>query len=315
MAGGRLRRVLSAGHPDPGSHPDGRLEINGGGMLGSMTTIKEEKRLESLQDTARNLRIRILRMLHESKSGHTGGSLSAADIITALYFCVMRHRPEDPQWEGRDRFVLSKGHAAPALYAALAMSGYFAEDLLSTLRKVHSCLQGHPNARCTPGVDATSGSLGQGLSVANGIALGLRLDGNEASVYALLGDGEVQEGQVWEAAMTAAHRRLGKVLAIVDNNGLQIDGFVKDVKGIEPLADKWRSFGWDVRVVDGHDFGSLLPVLEWVKEKPLVDVPTMVIARTVKGKGVSIFENQAKYHGVAPSDDELARALQELGAA
>lgn len=253
-------------------------------------------------------------MLHESKSGHTGGSLSAADIITALYFQVMRHRPEDPHWEGRDRFVLSKGHAAPALYAALALSGYFEEGLLGTLRKVHSCLQGHPNARCTPGVDATSGSLGQGLSVANGIALGLRLDGNEASVYALLGDGEVQEGQVWEAAMTAAHRRLGKVLAIIDNNGLQIDGFVKDVKGIEPLADKWRSFGWDVRIVDGHDFSSLLPALESVKGKDLVDAPTMVIARTVKGKGVSIFENQAKYHGVAPSDDELARALQELGA-
>jgi transketolase len=160
-----------------------------------MTTIKEEKRLESLQDTARNLRIRILRMLHESKSGHTGGSLSAADIITALYFCVMRHRPEEPHWEGRDRFVLSKGHAAPALYTALAMSGYFAEDLLSTLRKVHSCLQGHPNARCTPGVDATSGSLGQGLSVANGIALGLRLDGNEASVYALLGTARCRRGR------------------------------------------------------------------------------------------------------------------------
>ncbi len=280
-----------------------------------MTTTKEEKPLESLQDTARNLRIRILRMLHEAKSGHTGGSLSAADIITALYFHVMRHRPDDPEWPGRDRFVLSKGHAAPALYTALAMAGYFDEGLLATLRKVHSCLQGHPNARCTPGVDATSGSLGQGLSVANGIALGLRLDGNEASVYALLGDGEVQEGQVWEAAMTAAHRRLGKVLAIVDNNGLQIDGFVKDVKGVEPLADKWRSFGWEVRVVDGHDFESLIPALESVKEKSLVDAPTMLIARTVKGKGVSIFENQVKYHGVAPSDDELARALQELGAA
>jgi len=277
-------------------------------------TMIDKERDDLLREQARILRIRILCMLHEARSGHTGGSLSAADIITALYFHVLRHRPDDPAWEGRDRFVLSKGHAAPALYTALALSGYFEEGLLHTLRKVHSCLQGHPNARCTPGVDATSGSLGQGLSVANGIALGLRLDGNDACVYALLGDGEVQEGQVWEAAMTAAHRRLGKVLAIVDNNGLQIDGFVKDVKGIEPLADKWRAFGWEVRVVDGHDFGSLIPALETARGKSPVDAPTVVIARTVKGKGVSFFENQAKYHGVPPSDDELARALQELGA-
>jgi len=268
---------------------------------------------EELRETARRMRVHILRMIHCARSGHTGGSLSAADLITALYFHVMRHRPAEPDWTDRDRFVLSKGHAAPALYAALAMCGYFDAQELMTLRRLNSCLQGHPDMLRTRGVNASSGSLGQGLSIANGMALGLRLDGNEAAVFVMLGDGEVQEGQVWEAAMTAAHYRLGKVLAVVDNNGLQIDGAVADVMGIEPLARKWESFGWDVETIDGHDFGRIIPALLRVREKELQDRPSVVIARTVKGKGSAIFEGKAKYHGVAPSDQELEAALCELG--
>jgi len=275
--------------------------------------MSSEENIRQLKETARQMRINILKMLHKAKSGHTGGSLSATDILVALYFQVMRHRPADPDWQERDRFVLSKGHAAPALYAVLSMAGYFEAQELNTLRRLNSCLQGHPNARLTKGVDATSGSLGQGLSVANGIALGLRLNGIGSQVYALLGDGELQEGQVWEAAMTAAHYKLGKVTVIVDNNGLQIDGFVKDVKGVEPIQDKWSAFGWEVHAVDGHDIAALIGALTKVRDKSMTDRPTAIIAKTVKGKGVSIFENKAKYHGVPPSDDELAAALKELG--
>jgi transketolase len=270
--------------------------------------------IERLEETARLMRINILKMLHRARSGHTGGSLSAADIVTALYFHVMKHRPEDPGWRERDRFVLSKGHAAPALYSALAMSGYFHPKELLTLRQVNSCLQGHPDMMKTRGVDASSGSLGQGLSVANGMAMGLRLSRIDAAVFVLLGDGENQEGQVWEAAMTASHYRLGKVTAIVDNNGLQIDGPIRNIMDVEPLADKWLSFGWDVAVIDGHDFAQIVPALESVQERAFTDRPSVVIARTVKGKGVSFFEGQAKYHGVAPTDDEFARAMKELGA-
>ncbi|MFB3925362.1 MAG: transketolase [Syntrophales bacterium] len=271
---------------------------------------KEE--IDRLKETARQMRVHILKMLHEAGSGHTGGSLSATDLITALYFHVMKHRPENPDWTERDRFVLSKGHAAPALYAALAMSGYFDLKELMTLRRLNSCLQGHPDMMKTRGVNASSGSLGQGLSIANGIAMGLRLDGIDSGIYVMLGDGEVQEGQIWEAAMTAAHYRLGKVTAIVDNNGLQIDGAVKDVMGIEPLSEKWRAFGWDVQIIDGHNFEEIIPALMKAKEKGLIDRPSVVIARTVKGKGVSVFEGKAKYHGIAPSDEEFAVAMREL---
>ncbi len=253
-------------------------------------------------------------MLNRSASGHTGGSLSATDIIAALYFRIMKHDPINPSWYERDRFVLSKGHASPALYAALALSGYFDISELSTLRQVGSNLQGHPDINKTRGVNASSGSLGQGLSIANGIAMGLRLDGNSANVYVMLGDGEIQEGQVWEAAMTAAHYRLGKVIAIVDNNGLQIDGEVKKIMGIEPLEDKWKAFGWDTRVINGHDFEEIIPSLEKPRSKGIEDSPSVIIAKTIKGKGVSFFENQVRYHGVAPSNDELERALKELGA-
>ncbi len=270
--------------------------------------------ITKLQETAREMRIRILRMLHCAKSGHTGGSLSATDIIAALYFQIMKHNPEDPTWAERDRFVLSKGHAAPALYAALALSGYFDPKELMTLRRLNSCLQGHPDMLKTRGVNASSGSLGQGLSIANGMAMGMRLDGIASNVFVMLGDGELQEGQVWEAAMTAAHYRLGKVIAIVDNNGLQIDGAVQDIMGIEPLAEKWSAFGWDVQAIDGHTFEEIIPALEKARMKQAVDKPSVVIAKTVKGKGISFFENKVKYHGTPPNDEELAAAMKELGA-
>jgi transketolase len=222
----------------------------------------------------------------------------------------MRHDPEDPQWSERDRFILSKGHAAPVLYAALALSGYFDKTLLKTLRKLGSPLQGHPCSKILPGVEISTGSLGQGLSIANGIALGLRLDGLNSRVYCLLGDGETQEGQVWEAAMTAAHFELDNLCAFIDNNGLQIDGHCCDVMHIEPIVDKWAAFGWHVIDINGHDMGAILGALneaETVKGKP-----TMIVARTVKGKGVSIFEGKVQYHGLAPTHEELEIALKEL---
>lgn len=264
-----------------------------------------------LREIARKMRIDILKMLHKAKSGHTGGSLSCIDILTALYFSKMRYKMNAPSWPGRDRFILSKGHAAPALYAVLANIGYCSNEDLMTLRQIGSKLQGHPDCKSLTGIEVSTGSLGQGLSMANGIALALKLDKGQSRVYCLLGDGECQEGQIWEAAMTAAHYRLDNLCAIVDNNGLQIDGAVKDVMGIEPLSDKWKAFGWNVITADGHDFDSLLSAFDKAEEAK--GQPTAIIARTVKGKGVSIFEGKAKYHGTPPNDEELAIALKELG--
>jgi len=267
--------------------------------------------IKTLQDMARTIRVDILKMLSEAGSGHTGGSLSAVDIVTAIYFSKMRYNPKDPTWKERDRFVLSKGHAAPLLYAALARAGYFPLEMLSTLRKIGSPLQGHPSYRSLPGIEVSTGSLGQGLSVANGMAIGLRLDRIPARVYCLLGDGEVQEGQIWEAAMTAAHYGLDNLCAIIDNNGLQIDGPVEDVMRVSPLPEKWKAFGWHVIEIDGHNMAEILNALdaaEGIKGKP-----TIIIAHTIKGKGVSIFEGKVEYHGVAPTPDELVRALKELG--
>jgi transketolase len=272
--------------------------------------ITATKDIRLLMNHAREVRREILKMLAEAGSGHTGGSLSAADIVTALYFCKMRHRPEDPTWVERDRFILSKGHAAPLLYAILALTGYFDKDILSTLRRIDSPLQGHPSSRLLRGVEVSTGSLGQGLSVANGIAMGVRMDGLDSRVYCLLGDGELQEGQIWEAAMTAVHYRLDNLCAIVDNNGLQIDGFCCDVMGIEPLTDKWRAFGWNVFEIDGHNMQQIVNALD--EAELTKGMPSVIIARTVKGKGVSFFEGKAEYHGVAPSGDELERALKEL---
>ncbi len=269
--------------------------------------------LFELQEIARSLRVDVLKMLHNADSGHTGGSLSAVDIIAALYFHKMQHKPEDPKWDGRDKFVLSKGHAAPALYAALAKAGYFDSRHLMTLRQYGSILQGHPFSLTTPGVEVSTGSLGQGLSMANGMALASRLDHKDIKVYALLGDGELQEGQVWEAAMSAAHYKLENICAFVDNNGLQIDGCVKDIMGVDPIADKWKAFGWEVQEIDGHDFNQIIAALDnadQVKGKP-----SLIVARTVKGKGVSFMEGQVKYHGTVPTEKELTQALDELGAA
>ncbi len=266
---------------------------------------------EDLRRWAKQLRLDVLMMLNKAKSGHTGGSLSAADIVTALYFYKMRHNSKDTKWPDRDRFVLSKGHAAPIQYAALARCGYFHPKELLTLRKLGSMLQGHPDMKCTPGVEVCTGSLGQGLSMANGMALAMRLDKRPSRAYALLGDGEVEEGQVWEAAMSAAHYKLDNLCAIVDFNGFQIDGAVTDIMNIEPLTKKWDAFGWHVLMIDGHDMGQIVKALDDAEN--IKGQPTMIIARTVKGKGVSIFEGKYQYHGVPPSDEELKKSLEELG--
>ena len=275
-----------------------------------MTPEVNEKDIEGLKEKARSLRTEILKMLAEAGSGHTGGSLSAADIVAVLYFYKMRHNAGNPQWRERDRFILSKGHAAPVLYAALALSGYFDKEILKTLRKIGSPLQGHPCSCKVPGVEISTGSLGQGLSIANGMAMGIKIDGLPSRVYCLLGDGEIQEGQIWEAAMTAAHYRLDNLCAIIDNNGLQIDGPCCDVMHIEPIVYKWEAFGWHVIDIDGHDIKAIVGALN--EAETLKGKPTMIVARTIKGKGVSFFEGKVEYHGIAPTHDELEMALKEL---
>jgi len=263
-----------------------------------------------LAEKARVIRRHIIEMLGEAGSGHPGGSLSAADIVTALYFKEMRLDPTRPDWPDRDRFVLSKGHAAPVLYAALAERGYFPTEELATLRKLGSRLQGHPDMKKLPGVEISTGSLGQGLSVANGMALAARLDGRDYRVYALLGDGEIQEGQVWEAAMAAAYYALENLAVFIDYNGLQIDGPVNEVLAPEPVPEKWRAFGWHVVEIDGHDFRQILAAL--AEGRHTRGQPTAIVARTVKGKGVSFMENRVDWHGVAPKGDQIVQALKEL---
>ncbi|OHB25931.1 MAG: transketolase [Desulfuromonadaceae bacterium GWC2_58_13] len=271
----------------------------------------KEETVRALEQTARQLRVEILKMLNTAKSGHTGGSLSAIDVLTVLYFHQMRHDPSNPKWEDRDRFVLSKGHAAPALYACLAEAGYFSRDDLKTLRRFGSHLQGHPDMNKTPGVEVCTGSLGQGLSQAVGLAIASKLAGRSARIYSLLGDGEVQEGQIWEAAMAAAHYKLDNLCVVLDHNGLQIDGEVEKVMNVAPLGPKFLAFNWHVFEVDGHDIQAICQSLENAGE--IKGQPTLIIARTVKGKGVPFFEHKASYHGVPPSDDELSRALEHLG--
>ncbi|MEW6387794.1 MAG: transketolase [Thermodesulfobacteriota bacterium] len=266
-----------------------------------------------LRELARQVRLDIVEMLYRAGSGHLGGSLSAADILVALFFGKMRLQAGDPHWPERDLFVLSKGHAAPAYYAILARLGYFPREELFTLRKFGSILQGHPDASATHGVEVSTGSLGQGLSVANGLALALRLNQSQRRVYVLLGDGEIQEGQIWEAAMTGAHYGLDHLTAIVDRNRLQIDGRTREVMSVEPLAQKWEAFGWHTVQVNGHSFPELMGALaagDLIKGRPKA-----IVAHTIKGKGVSIFEDQAKYHGVAPTAEEYQQALKELQAA
>lgn len=267
-----------------------------------------------LQDLAAKscaIRQDIVRMLGEAGSGHPGGSLSAADILTVLYFHEMKIDPANPEWPDRDRFVLSKGHAAPVLYAALAEKGYFPKEELKTLRKIGSRLQGHPSMKHLPGVEMSTGSLGQGLSTANGMALAGKLDGRDYRIYVVLGDGELQEGQVWEAAMASAHYKLDNVVAFVDHNGLQIDGPVAEVMSPEPVADKWRAFGWNVEVIDGHNLTDIINALEAAKQ--VKGKPTAIIANTIKGRGVSFMENQVGWHGNAPNADQVNLAICELG--
>ena len=258
---------------------------------------------KGLNEIANVIRKDIVSMICKSKSGHPGGSLSAVEILTALYFDQMNIDPTNPKMEDRDRFVLSKGHAAPALYATLSERGYFDKEELNHLRQIGSMLQGHPDMKKIPGVEMSTGSLGQGFSVACGMAMAAKLDNAPWNVYALLGDGEVQEGIIWEAAMSAAHYKLDNMIAFLDYNGLQIDGDVESVMNINPIEDKFKTFGWNVITIDGHDFDQIFAALDMAKDT--VDKPTMIIAKTIKGKGVSFMENQASWHGSAPSEEQL----------
>lgn len=273
-----------------------------------------DRKLKSLKLTAIDIREDIIKMLAESKSGHPGGSLSAVEILTALYFGgVMRHNAKNPEWADRDRFVLSKGHAAPVLYAALARSGYIDSSLLSSLRKLNSPLQGHPDKRKLNFLETSTGSLGQGISFGIGLALAAKTDQKDYHSFVLVGDGEINEGQIWESAMYAGFHKLDNLTVILDMNGYQLDEANSVLMDLEPIADKWKSFGWNVIDVDGHDMEKVLMALK--NAKNYQGAPTIVIARTVKGKGVSYMENNNKYHGVAPSSEELKISLKEFAAA
>ena len=264
----------------------------------------------ALKKTANEIRKGIVTAVHSAKSGHPGGSLSAADILTYLYFEEMNVDPKDPKKADRDRFVLSKGHIAPALYATLAEKGYFPKEDLKTLRHVGSYLQGHPDMKHIPGVDMSSGSLGQGISASVGMELSAKLDSKDYRTYALLGDGEIQEGQVWEAAMFAGARKLDNLVVIVDNNGLQIDGDIADVCSPYPIADKFKAFNFNVIEIDAHDFDQIADAFR--KAKSTKGMPTAIIAKSIKGKGVSFMENQAGWHGSAPNDEQYAQAMADL---
>ena len=268
--------------------------------------------LNQLSITACKVRIGIIESTHAAKCGHPGGSLSAADMFTYLYFKELNVDPKNPKWDDRDRFVLSKGHTAPGLYAALALRGFFPVEDLVTLRKVGSYLQGHPNMNSVPGVDMSTGSLGQGISTACGMALAAKVKGKTNRVYTLLGDGEIQEGQVWEACMFASHYKLDNLCVIIDNNGLQIDGDVAKVMSPYPIVDKLEAFGFYVQTIDGHDFEQIEAAME--QAKTIKGQPCAIVMKTVKGKDVSFMENQAGWHGVAPNDAQYEQAMSELNA-
>ncbi len=285
----------------PSSTSAGRLEAEVFSLSAS---------LPEMETIAKRLRRHIVTMIGKAGSGHPGGSLSAVEVVTALYFKVLRHKPRDPQWPERDRFILSKGHAAPVLYAVLAESGYFPVEELTTLRQMNSRLQGHTDRTVTPGVEMSAGALGQGLSFAIGVALAGRLNSQKYRVYVLMGDGECDEGQVWEAAMAAAHFKIDNLVAIVDNNGLQIDGWNRDVMSIEPFGKKWQAFGWQVIDINGHDFSQLMAAFE--QARLIKGLPVVIIAHTIKGKGVSFMENNVDFHGKAPDAAQVEMALKEL---
>ncbi|MBC2579559.1 transketolase [Clostridium sp. DJ247] len=270
-----------------------------------------KKSVEEMKQVATIIRKDIVKMLTESASGHPGGSLSAVEILTTLYFNEMNVTPEKPRDLDRDRFVLSKGHAAPVLYSTLARRGYFDVEELKTLRKIGSILQGHPNMNDVPGIDMSTGSLGQGISAAVGMALAGKLDKKDYRVYVLLGDGELEEGQVWEATMSAAHYKLNNLTAFIDYNGLQIDGPIEEVMSAAPIGDKFRAFNWHVIEIDGHSFEQIINAIG--EAKTIKDKPTVIVCKTVKGKGVSFMENEVGWHGNAPSKEQCEKALQELG--
>jgi transketolase len=272
--------------------------------------MKKTHSAAELAELAKQMRRVVIEMITEAGSGHPGGSLSAAELIVTLFFDVLRHDPANPKWPERDRFILSKGHCCPILYAVMAECGYCPKDQLKTLRKLGSMYQGHPDVRFLPALEASTGSLGEGLSIGIGMALAARLNKSKSRVYVMLGDGEIQEGQIWESAMFAGVHKVDNLVAIVDYNQIQLDGFVKDIMELEPVADKWRSFGWHVVEIYGHDIAAVQNAFgeaASVKAKP-----TCILAHTVKGKGVSFMEGNPKFHGVAPTRDECARALQEL---
>jgi transketolase len=269
--------------------------------------------IASLERMAAQIRCDIVEMTYKAQAGHPGGSLSAADIITALYFRVMRIDPCRPDWPDRDRFILSKGHACPAWYSALGERGYFEREHLGTLRRLDSILQGHPVMQKTPGVDMSAGSLGQGLSVGLGMALAAKLRGKDYRVWVIIGDGETQEGSIWEAAMAAAAHGVDNLTAILDCNRIQNDDFVDNVLPMGPLAPKWKAFGWDVQEIDGHDMAQIVTALQ--ASRTVKGKPSMIIAHTIKGKGVSFMENNPAWHGRAPNDREAAQALAEILAA
>lgn len=266
--------------------------------------------MNNLTEVTKEMRIDILEMITAAGSGHPGGSLSACDIIATLYFEKMNIDPVRPNWKDRDRFVLSKGHAAPALYAALAQKGYIPKSDLLTLRKIDSYLQGHPEMKYTNGVDISTGSLGQGLSIANGMALAAKLDQKNYYVYVLLGDGEIQEGQIWEAAMSSSHYRLNNVIALLDYNGLQIDGSNEEIMSLTPIDQKFKSFGWKVIEIDGHDTSQISQAIDEAKQQ--MEKPTIIIANTIKGKGVSFMEHKGSWHGTAPNQQQCNTAIKEI---
>lgn len=288
-------------------------KIRFGKTIDANSNIENIKNIENisknLETKARKIRRYVINMIYEAKSGHPGGSLSCVDILTVLYFYKMRHNPLDPKWIDRDRFILSKGHAAPTLYAILAETGYFPIKELSSLRKIGSNLQGHSDIKVS-GVEVSAGSLGQGLSIASGIALAGKLDKRDFKVYVLLGDGECDEGQIWEAAMFAKHYRLDNLIAIIDRNYFQIDGPTEDIMSIEPIMSKWIAFGWHTVQIDGNDILQIMDVLD--RKDEINEKPTMIIAHTVKGKGVSFMERNNEFHGKAPNKEEMNIALQEL---
>lgn len=277
-------------------------------LLGGMFM---KKNIEELKEIAKTVRADIIKMLTESASGHPGGSLSSVEILTTLYFYEMNVNIEDSRNVDRDRFVLSKGHAAPVLYSVLARKGFFNPEELKSLRKLGSILQGHPNMNEVPGIDMSTGSLGQGISAAVGMSIAGKLDKKDYRVYALLGDGELEEGQVWEASMSAGHYKLDNLTAFIDHNGLQIDGPCSEVMSVDPVGEKFRAFGWHVIEIDGHDFEAIIGAI--AEAKAVKDKPTAVVCKTIKGKGVSFMENEAGWHGTAPNKEQCEKALEEIG--